>query len=515
MPASSGIYERLESVSALFPPKRGGVFLGDRPQSRREIERVVESLSQSVDSAPRRARGRAWARAELDAVRAALNDRRDVVRDEWGVAAVSWRADGLRSDARFVRIDSNGLGFIDAVSHPFTPGRHGVPMVEGTVSTLAPTLLAATPAFLAIVAQPTASLSSVREGGWESERFLHRAYARAVLYNAALSVGAEEQRWGQSPFGSLFISGTALPLPAISLGTDTSVILPWWFRHAGRTRATIFLATLGGDQVPSYARLAGWQVSVQPWSRFELGVAVLAQTGGDGGPEATFLQRVVDLLPVIDALAPQHADLQISNKLAGGNLRLRFPELSGLDVYYELQVDDFDGRRLRSSMVDDAAHLLGLGLPVPLRGGLLALRAEWHRTSLRLYEHAQFRSGVTHRERLIGSPLGPHAAAGYLSAQWRWSPIRSVELALADERRDPAQYIVITSGPRDRGFQFIRQTDDPDFRRRRAVLAGEHDLREGSVRVGVGYNRAWRTGAAGRGEWLGLVSLSSRRLAAF
>jgi hypothetical protein len=162
-------------------------------------------------------------------------------------------------------------------------------------------------------------------------------------------------------------------------------------------------------------------VNIQPWTRFELGVAVLVQTGGNGAPPATFIERVVDLFPAIDALAPQHADLLFSNKIAGGNLRLRFPELSGLDVYYELAVDDFDGRRLRSSMVDDAGHLLGARIAV----GEAVLRGEWHRTALRLYEHAQFVSGMTYRQRLLGSPLGPHRAPAMAAWNGRCATARS------------------------------------------------------------------------------------------
>jgi hypothetical protein len=280
-------------------------------------------------------------------------------------------------------------------------------------------------------------------------------------------------------------------------------------------RATAFLADLGPSQDPPHAKLAGWQVSIQPWSRFELGVAVLAQTGGSGGPKGTFFQRVIDLFPVIDALAPQHSDLQISNKLAGGNLRLRFPELSGLDVYYELQIDDFDGRRLRSSLVEDAAHLIGARLPLLVGNDQLTWRAEWHHTSLRLYEHAQFKSGVTYRGRIIGDPLGPNARAGYLSGTWRTTSHRSVEVSLADEARDPSQYLTTSDNARDQGFRFVRLTDDPDLRRRRAVLSWDGPLGARAIRVSAGYNRSWRAGLSTRDEWLGQIAIRSHALPVF
>jgi hypothetical protein len=513
VPASSGIYDRLESVSAYFPVAE--TTLGERGLSRREIERIVARLSAAIDSSPRLDARQRWARAEIDVVAAQLRDPRGVMEAPRGIAAASWRADLFSSNAPSQRIEGNGLGEIDAVSNPFAGGRHGWPAVQGTIATVAPTFVAGTRASLAAGLQLQSSLTSVREGGWTAERLVNRAYLRGVYRNVALQVGAEELRWGQSPIGALFISGTAPPMPGIAVATDTAIRLPWLLRYAGPFRMTLMVADLGGTQDPPHAKLAGWQATIHPWSRFELGVAVLTHTGGEGGPPATFLEHVVDLFPVIDALAPQHADLQISNKVAGGNLRLRFPELSGLDLYYELQIDDFDGRRLRSSLTDDSGHLLGMRLPLLVGDDQFVWRAEWHRTSLRLYEHAQFRSGLTYRSRLIGNPLGPHAAAGHLAATWRWSPLNSVGISLADERRDPAQYVVVIAGDRDRGFQFVRTTDDPDYRRRRAAAVMEHALPAGALRLLVGYNRDWRTGMPARGDWGLVLSLTSHRLAAF
>jgi hypothetical protein len=513
VPSSSTIYDRIEAVSAFFPAR--GVFLGERALSRREVRRVVELLRRTVDSARDVSDDRrAWALRELSVLSQSLRDTQRVDPARLLRTTAAWRADIVSTNAEAERIESNGLGTIDAVWHPFSPGRQGFPLVDGTVATLAPTGLAWAGDRFAFLVQASASLSSVREEGWTSERLLHRVYARGAMFNVGLQLGAEEHRWGQSPTGSPFISGNAMPLPGIAIGLDTAITLPWLFRLAGPFRLSTLVADLGEAQQPPRARFVGWQASIQPWTRFELGVAVTLQTGGRGGPPATFLERVVDVFPVIDALAPQHADLQISNKLAGGNLRLRFPELSGTDFYYELQIDDFDGRRLRSSMVDDAAHMLGLRVPLVVRGGLLAWRAEWHRTALRLYEHGQFVSGYTHRERIIGNTLGPHATGAYLSTAWQPSATHGIELDLAYEARDPNQYTVTTSGPLDRGFTFIRLTNDPNLERRRAILSYSRLLPGGQLRMSVGQNRA-RGGAQGRDEWLGLVSLSSQRLTTF
>jgi hypothetical protein len=500
IPASSAAYDRLEAISAYFPA--AGVFLGERGVSARQFHAYAERLRRGVESAPSSSR-KEWAQREL-AVLSGSNAS--------GALSASWRADLSATDATNEPIASNGLGSIDAVTNPFEARRDGWRVEKGAAATFAPTIALRRSSF-SVLAEPRFS-SHVAEGRKERiwQGMLHRAYARGVLRNVAIRAGADEMIWGQSPIGALFISGNAPPLPAIAVATDSAITLPWWFRFAGPVRATLMLADLGGKQDPPHAKLAGWQVSIMPWRRFELGVAVTTQTGGSGGPKATFFERVIDLFPVIDALAPQHADLQFSNKLAGGNMRLRFPELSGLDVYYELQIDDFDGRRLRSSMIDDASHLVGARLPILTARGLLAFRGEWHNSALRIYEHTQFRSGVTYKRHLIGNPLGAHAAAGYLATTWQPSPRTSFELLLADERRDPAIYTVITTQPRDRGFQFIRLTDDPDVRRARAILAWRQGIGAGALNVAVGHNLAWRPGMPSRSEWLGHLTIRSAYL---
>jgi hypothetical protein len=511
VPASSDVYGMLESISAFFPTR--GVFLGERPQSGRQLRTALDRLHRTVDGAPNSAR-RDWALSELAVVETALRATAKLRGGSNTTLSTYWRAEVTGSDARTDVITPNGLGAIDAVTNPFEARRDGRPVIEGTVASFLPASILTVRSGFALAIQPRFSHAWNR-GASSTEGRIHRGYAQAVVHNVSVRLGAEELLWGQSPIGALFISGNAVPMPAFVLGTDTAITLPWLFRFAGPVRATGMLADLGRWQDPPHAKLAGWQVSIQPWSRFELGVAVLSQTGGSGGPKATFLERVVDLFPAIDALAPQHADLQISNKLAGGNLRLRFPELSGLDVYYELQIDDFDGRRLRSSMWEDAAHLVGLRVPYVVDGHEVSWRAEWHHTSLRLYEHAQFRSGVTYRDRIIGDPLGPNAGGLYVSSRWRATPLSGVEIAYAAESRDPSQYAATSADPRDRGFRFIRVTDDARLRRGRAMLALDRATDAGAIRLTLGNSRFRQSGQRNRSEWLAELSLRSHHLPTF
>jgi len=507
VPASSEIYDRIEAVSAWYPVR--GVFLGERPMSVRDALRAVDALQRRVDSATANAR-RDWARAQLRFVRASLQ----ASANARNVPRATWRLDALGTNARVERILPNGLGGIDtttgrfigidALRHSFDGTRFGLPADASTLQLL-PTVAyggsVATVAVEPLLASPGAGSDS---GRWSPA--LHRAYGRIVWRNAALRIGSDDVRWGQTPHGALLISGNAAPAPAISLGTDTPITLPWLLRYAGPFRLTGLLADLGAGS-PSHAKLAAWQGSIQPWSNFELGVAVIAHTGGAGSPPASLLDRFVDLFPVIDALAPQHADLQISNKIAGGNLRLRIPRWSGTDVYYELAIDDFDGRRLRSSLVEDAGHLLGVRVPVLIGGTQVAWRAEWQRTSLRLYEHSQYPSGITYHQRLIGSPLGPNAKAALLDARIDLRLTTSLEVALTSERRNPSIFLGTTNDARDHGFRFVLDSLIPDYRRDRLQASLDHAMGPLTATLVAGLARVWQETHAGRTEWMMEVGL--------
>ncbi|MEX2178105.1 MAG: capsule assembly Wzi family protein [Gemmatimonadaceae bacterium] len=506
VPASSAIYHWLESVTAWYPSR--DVPLGVRPLSRTQVVRIVARLRREVeaDNAGNPGR-RALALRQLAAIDSALDAEPD------GAAItgrLSLAMEFFGSNARLDTIKSNGLGSIDAVSHPFGDLRQGWPSERGAIVSVAPTAALGLGHRLAIVVQPRASVFSPPASNASAELVTQRAYVRGVVRNVALRAGADEVLWGQSSRGALFIAGNAMPLMAITVGTDAPVVLPWLFRLAGPVSITGMVADLGRAQDPPHTKLAGWHVAMQPWARFELGVSVLAQQGGRGGPEASLVDRVLDLFPLIDALDPRRGDYQFSNKLAGGNLRLRFPELSGLDLHYELLMDDFDLRRFESTVVDDFSHLVGLRLPLLVGSGQLVLHGEVHNMGLRLYEHAQFRSGVTFRDRLIGSPLGPNAKGAYLSVRWQPSPRTEWEVTLADESRDPSLYTATASGAFDEGFVFIRQTDDPRHRRRRVTSALSRNVPGGAVRMAGGYNHAWRSGEPPRGAWLGQVSFTTR-----
>jgi hypothetical protein len=177
---------------------------------------------------------------------------------------------------------------------------------------------------------------------------------------------------------------------------------------------------------------------------------------------------VKDLFPYVFLAFQPGSDRQASNKIASLDVRYRIPSLRGLEVYYELDPDDFDLRRLWSIYWQDSGHLLGATQNLT-SDGRMSVNVELHRTSLRLYEHFQFGSGVTYRDAVIGDPLGPNAIGGYATFNGRIGA-RLLRVSVASESRDPSQFTVFQNDSSGRGWRFVRVTQDPRERRDRLAV---------------------------------------------
>jgi hypothetical protein len=168
----------------------------------------------------------------------------------------------------------------------------------------------------------------------------------------------------------------------------------------------------------------------------------------------TTRQRAADLFPFVTWLN-EGSDRLASNKVATLDARLRIPEWRGTTLYWETAVDDFDLRRVGSMLREDSGHLLGVSVARLRADGTLSLDVRGHDTSLRLYRHYQFTSGLTYRDQVIGDPLGPNARALYGTLTWRPALTLAVDLELAAEERDPSLWTTTVDGPDDAGWRFV------------------------------------------------------------
>lgn len=517
-----------DAMLALVPV--AGASVGQRPYSVRELVRLARAVERDVAArldrgAPRAsdARARALAEEVLTALGAAPADAAGAGAGRPRASALSLvplQAVLLSSAATSApprRVPPNGqLGGIDAVTVPPLDGRFGRPAVRGLATSLETVSALGAGGWLSVVAQPRLSWTAAGSGAAVGPAGQHvtvepqRLYARAVVANVAFQAGVDERVWGQAPLGpgmpgGTLVSANARPLHALSIAADTAFRLPWLLRYAGRVRAELFVADLGArDQVYAHAKLATYKVTLMPTPNIELGAGIMDEFGGRGAPPLSFGSRVTDLFPFLTWLK-KGADKQQSNKIAPLDVRVRVPALRGATAYWELSLDDFDARRVRSMLWEDSGHLFGLSLPRLRDDGTLALDAFYQHTGLRLYEHGQFTSGVEYREGIIGSPLGPNGRAFTGALAWRPTPARTVRLVLTGERRDASPYITTTvDGTPNGALKFVRVGERPVEGRARVQVAFEQGLagRGPSLTARLGADRVTNEGFVAGGARL-------------
>jgi hypothetical protein len=261
--------------------------------------------------------------------------------------------------------------------------------------------------------------------------------------------------------------------------------------------------------------LIGYKFSFLTSRRVELGVSVLNQMGGRGAPTASFGDRLLDLVPIIDPLAIGSRDIEISNKFAGMDLRVRFPSARGLEWYIDGMLDDFDHRRVWSSFRDDAGWITGVNVPRLTSDSRLQLAAEVQRTGLRYYQHVQFNSGVTFDNRIIGNALGPKSHAAYLRLSWDQGATSSLSLDGAVELRSNDHYRSAWIDSVENRWRFVKVETRPRETRTRVALTwnGEFSPTRSRVLAELGYERVTNFAfvrGQGRDNVLGRVGVERR-----
>lgn len=512
VPVEDPSYALLDELAALVPVR--GLIVGQRPYSRREVVRLAraacaaltrEDGAAAADGDARRARARALTATLLAAHAPAADTGAACAAVPPPAAPLSGRAlEGAwlqvvaaNTPSRPVPRD-NGIGAIAAVTTPALDARAGRPTVDGASLSLETAHAVGAGDWLALVAQPRLSLVAAADGGTRWEGALQRLGARAVLWNVALHAGLESRHWGQAGDRSLFVSGNAGPLRAVSVATDTAFALPWLFRHMGRWRGELFVADLGRGREFPHSQLAAYKLdlSVAPW--LELGAGIMSQMGGRGAPALTTTQRLRDLAPYLFWIVDEGSDPLATNKVANAQLRLRIPQWRSATLAWEAAVDDFDLRRVRRMLWEDTGHLVALSLPRLRDDGSLALDLRWHHTSLRLYQHYQFTDGLTYHGRILGDPLGPAANAGYASLAWRPDVRTTWRLSVAQEVRDSSQWRSRVTSADEDGFDFVR--------------VGGPGVREGRTRASL---EARRDAPGAGGGWFARAGLERATNAGF
>jgi hypothetical protein len=456
VPPTARVYRDIERFAAMGLIDT--LLLGARPFSEREINRLLNEARRNVDRAES---GRDWAVETIDF------DRRLYARDEKRlVDAVSGEVAGMDSPYRPVPSDANGQ--IDAAINPLTACREGRPTVNGGTASLESVHSALLGRHVTVTLNPRASIATQRVIGTQGELKLQSGYLNSLFGNFSLEAGRNYAIFGQAPMGGLLLSSNAPALNLVRVSNDRPAGIPFVSRLLGPMRGVLFVADLGTDHEPHpHSKLIGYHIAALPHPRLEIGVQVVDAMGGYGGQPASFGDRVLDAVPVFDALRTS-SDFQFSNKLAGVDLHWRMPHWRGFELYAEGDADDFDGRNLSRGFTDDAGYLVGVSFTCLLDCGALGMRAEYHQTGIRYYTHSDYPLAMN--ELLLGDPLGPRGRGGYLSFDRLTSPLDRLSLDAAFETRSGNTYRSATTGPHEEGFHFELVERRP-FEKRARLLA--------------------------------------------
>jgi hypothetical protein len=452
------------------------LIAGARPFSEREVLRLLGEAKRNLD---RSASAKGWAESVIDADIARYTRSRTRPFD-----AVRAEAVALSSPYRGVPKDDNGE--LDAAINPLAANRGGRELGNGTGS-IESRSSATLGSHVSLMVNPRVTVRS-GSANTDVDFAIQSAAANLVFGNFALEAGRDYAIFGQSPAGGLLLSDNAPTMDLVRISNDAPFTLPWILRVFGPTKWSGFVADLGAhDQIHPHTKLAGYHIAALPHPGLEIGVEVIDAMGGKGGQPASFGDRLIDAVPLIDAVFRSGSDFQFSNKMAGLDFHWRMPSWRGFELYAEGDVDDFDIRRVKSSLLDDGGIIAGTGFSCLLECGRFGVRAEYRQTGIRYYTHTDY--PLERRGFILGDPLGPRGLSGTLTFDGE-TDVGYFALESTFEVRSGNEYGSATTGANTEGFHFVLTKQNPAEKRARVVGTWESDnARRVGVLVSAGLER--------------------------
>jgi hypothetical protein len=474
------------------------VVVGARPYSEREVVRL---LNEAVRKLAKRDDSTSWAAKVI---------RRDLAlfaRPEFQVVdAIAVEVVNLDSPYRPAPADSNGI--IPASINPLAAYREGRPLAVGQTASIETWHSLLIGSHLAIAVNPRLTAQFFRNDGTTKEDAELQSGSATLLFgNLSIEIGRDYAVFGQSPNGGLLLSNNAPSFNLVRVSNDRPAALPWLFRLLGPTRGSLFVADLGKTQFHPDAALVGYHIAALPSPRFEIGLEVIDAMGGKGGQPASFSDRILDAIPIVDVFRA-NSDFQFSNKMAAVDFRWRAPSLAGFEFYGQTAIDDFDARRLKSVLLDDGGYLIGTSFTCVVECGRFGIRTEYHQTGIRFYAHPDY--PIEQNGTLLGDPLGPRGVGGYLTLDGDAGALGRFALNGAVESRSGDGYGSAASGDHSVGFHFFPVFHRPGEQRARATLTWNPDLGSGytSLRLTAGAEHVTNFGfVAGTDRVNGLASI--------
>ena len=456
VPPSAQIYRDIARLGALGLIDT--LLVGSKPYSEREITRLLGEAQTNLSRNPAAAE---WATRiiQTDLARYGAH-----VNRPFDAASV----EATMLDSPFSAAPSDQNGTIDAAINPLAANRSGRPLADGNTLALASIHSATIGPWIAASISPRLSLLDARGGNSSALFALQSGEINALIAGLSIEAGRTYAAFGPSPTGGLLLSPGGPPLDMVRISNDRPWRVPLFSRVFGPVYGSLLVADLGTRTIHPHSKLAAYHLAMLPHPQFELGVEVIDAMGGRGGQAASFGDRVLDAIPVIDALRTG-SDFQFSNKMAGVDFHWRMPRWSGFELYLEAGFDDVDSRRWRSVFLEDGGYLAGISVSCLFSCGAFAIRAEYHQTGIRYYTQLDYPIAV--RGQLLGDPLGPRGNGAYLTVDDDRGKGGRLSLQGAFEIRSGNTYGSQATGPTSAGFHFVQIARRPGEKRWRGMAS--------------------------------------------
>lgn len=233
--------------------------------------------------------------------------------------------------------------------------------------------------------------------GEDDREVIHRGSLKVgPVAGLTLNMARESLWWGQGVHGGLYLTNNAAPLTMLHLSTPHPSVLPWVLKYLGPFRFELFWSRLEEDRAVPEPYLIGMRTNFRPVYELEIGMTMMAITGGEGRPDVSF----GDLFDILFGENDTGEDRV--NNIAGFDVRLNLP---GYQVYFEVGGEDEAG-----NLPSKDAALVGFYFPGI--AGNMDLRLEYadfafnEENANAWYHHGTYTDGYTYDGRIIGHHVG-------------------------------------------------------------------------------------------------------------
>jgi hypothetical protein len=237
---------------------------------------------------------------------------------------------------------------------------------------------------------------------------LDRAYLKLEYGPLLLQVGRDALALGPSVRAAEMVSTNAVPQDGIraQLHPVALPFAPWL-----RVSLFYFLDRLRDPQTFHGPLLDCTRAQLDFANRVQLGGSRFLLLGGEGAPDFGGLWGWIKEHFGRMETATSNAE---ANRLSF-DLSVRFPELRGARVYYEIAFED-TRKRFFNMLQYDADHLVGIEVRTLRLGPWRRLFIELQHTGWVSQEHGIFTTGMTNGGRTLGSALGPDGLSLWVRA---------------------------------------------------------------------------------------------------